>query len=509
MMKSDSWKKVSNMAKQKEAFNPRSYMEMTIKVMNQSIQEPREDKVSPNVGALLIKPNGDIETAYRGELRHGDHAEFTLLERKNRSVPLDDSILFATLEPCAPGARKHPKLGCAERIVNARIKKVWIGIEDPDPSVDRKGIKYLIDNGVEVELFDADLQEEIREANRQFIIEAEERAKQAKSEPVYTVLSEKERGEIKSHLDDLSKNNIDSFIEKANLDVKINTPKFNHVFAQLGLLELKNEEYIPTGLGLLLFGERPQLVFPNALIRATYKTKGRGEDIETVGGPLIIQADKIQSWYESRIGKQIDRSKSERQTIYDYPLVVFREAIINAIVHRDYDIEGAPIYFEINDDAIIIKSPGEPVKPLKIEQIKQFSAPSLSRNPKIMYVFDQMKLVEQRGLGFQTIKELPEKFGLPLPIVSYEEPYMVFTFPRSGKALKTVSGNESLNHLNEEELKGYDFIRLNNKTTRKEYEAHFGFDKKKAERHLTHLTGLRLINRKGAGPGTYYELITT
>lgn len=72
----------------KEKFNPREYMEQVIEVMNKSIQEPRHDKVSPNVGALLIKSNGEIETSYRGELRHGDHAEFTLLERKNRSVPL-------------------------------------------------------------------------------------------------------------------------------------------------------------------------------------------------------------------------------------------------------------------------------------------------------------------------------------------------------------------------------------------------------------------------------------
>lgn len=497
------------MAKKEQDFNPRKYMEMAVKVMKKSIQEPRDDKVSPQVGAVLIKKDGTEETAFRGELRHGDHAEFTLLERKNRNTSLDDSILFATLEPCAPGARKHPKLGCAERIVNARIKKVWIGIEDPDPTVDRKGIKYLIDNNVEVELFDADLQEEIREANKQFIIEAEQRAKQAKAKKIETVLSEKERAESKSDIDDLSKTSINSFIKKAKLDVEIYTSKFDRIFTQLGLLELENEKYIPTGLGLLLFGKRPQLVYPNALIRATYKTEGRGEDIETVEGPLIVQADKIQNWYETRIGKQIDRSKSKRETIYDYPLVVFREAIINAIVHRDYDLEGAPIYFEINDDAIIIKSPGKPVKPLKIQQIQQFSAPSLSRNPKIMYVFDQMELVEQRGLGFQTIKELPEKFGLPLPLVSYEEPYMIFTFPRSGEALKIVSNNRVLNELNDEELKGYDFIKLKQKITRKEYEIHFGFVKKRAERHLTHMTELGLIERKGAGPGTYYEFIAT
>lgn len=113
------------MVKGKDDFSPRKYMELAIEVMNRSIQEPRQDKVSPRVGAVLIKPDGTEETAFRGELRHGDHAEFTLLERKNRSICLDGSTLFATLEPCAPGARKHPKLGCAKRIVNARINKVF------------------------------------------------------------------------------------------------------------------------------------------------------------------------------------------------------------------------------------------------------------------------------------------------------------------------------------------------------------------------------------------------
>jgi ATP-dependent DNA helicase RecG len=322
-------------------------------------------------------------------------------------------------------------------------------------------------------------------------------------------LSEKERTEFRSELDDLSKPLLEEFIKKARLNVASNSLKFYRILSQLGILEFKDNKYLPTGLGLLLFGERPQLVYQNALIRATFKTKGRGEDIETIEGPLISQADKIQQWYESHIGKQIDRSSAERKVTYDYPLVVFREAIINAIVHRDYDIDGAPIYFEINDDAIIIKSPGEAVKPITLEQIKRFNAPSLSRNPKIMYVFDQMELVEQRGLGFLTIKDLPLKYSLPLPLVSYDAPYMVLTFPRNGVSLKKISPNKALKSLNEEELKGFDFVNLKGNLTRKEYEEHFGFDKKKAERHFKVFVEKGLVERKGSGPSIYYEAIAT
>ena len=128
----------------KAKFDPRKMMEKAVEVMRQSVHGPRADgKASPLVGAVLVKPDGGIDTASRGELREGDHAEFTLLERKNRAVRLDGSVVFVTMEPCAPGARNHPKPSCAERIADARIEEIWVGIEDPDPAVDRKGIKYL------------------------------------------------------------------------------------------------------------------------------------------------------------------------------------------------------------------------------------------------------------------------------------------------------------------------------------------------------------------------------
>jgi ATP-dependent DNA helicase RecG len=86
--------------------DPRKLMEQALEVMRLSIAEPRTDgKANPLVGAVLWKPDRTVETACRGELRDGDHAEYALLERKNREKKLDRAALFATLEPCAPESR--------------------------------------------------------------------------------------------------------------------------------------------------------------------------------------------------------------------------------------------------------------------------------------------------------------------------------------------------------------------------------------------------------------------
>jgi len=470
----------------------RKYMDLAIEVMKKSIQEPRNDKSSPKVGAVLVKSDGTVETAYRGELRQGDHAEFTLIERKNRDKVLDGSILFATLEPCAPGARKAPKLSCSERIVNARIKKVWIGIEDPDPKVDRKGIKFLIDNGVEVEMFPPELQKIIRETNKQFIKEAEERAKNIVKEKDYT-LTQKEKIELSARIDDLSQDAIEKFISKAKLNVKINSDKFYRVFNQLGYLEFKDNTYYPTGIGLLLFGKRPQLKYPNALIRATFKTIGRNEEIETFEGPITTLTKQAMNWYEEKIGYQLQRTTAERQRIPDYPSEVIREALSNAVVHRDYDIEGAPIYLEINDEIITVKSPGKPVEPIKLKDIQLLQASSLSRNPKIMYAFDQLELVEQRGLGFNTIKKLPIKYNLPLPIITFDEPYLTFKFPRNFDVVNNITNVPAIKDLNKDELKGYEWIKIKGEVSKKEYAKYFGYDDKKAQRHLSKMKDLGLL----------------
>lgn len=458
----------------------------------------------------MVREDLSFVTAYRGELREGDHAEFTLLERKCRSEKVEGNVLFATLEPCAPGARHFPKLGCAERIVNARIGKVYIGIEDPDPTVCRKGIQHLLDNGVEVEMYPRDLQAVIEDCNKEFLSAAMERARLAEEEESKEViLSETEKGLEKALLQDLSEEQVMAFMGKAKLGDYHSSEGLRELL-QLGLIDTKRDKgetiYVPTGIGLLLFGKKPELVYNNAVIRATFKTEGKKEDIETICGPLVGQPDKIYKWYKDRLGRQIDRSEPGRKYLYDYPIEVINELVKNAILHRDYDIQGAPIYLEINDDAIIIKSPGYAVPPIKLGQIANFNAPSLSRNPKIMFVFDALDLAEQRGLGFMTVRELLEKQNIPLPLVNYEEPYLVFTLPRNTAAVNKV--DDSLAQLAEGEIRMLNFFRLNDGKSfgKGEVVEKLGIYPRTAERELKHLVDLKLLIREGVGRLTVYHI---
>ncbi len=146
---------------------PRFYMEKAIKVMKDSVDERNKDTPSPRVGAVLVFSDGTYETAYRGEFREGDHAEYTLLDKKFQTEDVSDCWLFATLEPCGPGARKGPKICCAERIANARIKKVWYGVQELNPKA-KGGKKHLEKMKVVVLPFDSDLHHEILAFNKDF-----------------------------------------------------------------------------------------------------------------------------------------------------------------------------------------------------------------------------------------------------------------------------------------------------------------------------------------------------
>jgi len=483
-------------------------MEQAIQVMQDSVAEPRADgKASPMVGAVLWKPDGTIETACRGELRDGDHAEYTLLERKNRHHKLDGSVLFATLEPCAPGARQHPKLSCAERIVLARIEEVWIGIEDPDPTVDRKGIKYLQESSVTVKMFDRDLQEVIQEANRAFIEQALDRAEAARADKKTkaVVLSPLENAVTTIQIEDLS----DEALEKYRTVARISDNVSSHAFASRllnqGLLKGEDGRMSPTGFGALLFGQEPRTVMPQAGLLSTLHHIDGSEELRDFDGPQVLAPEQAIEWLRAKLPDPITRTAARRRKTADEFFRLVREGVVNALIHRDYTIEGAKIQLLVDVDTITVMSPGKPVEPITLEQMQTFNAPMLSRNPVLHYVFSQMELAEERGLGLKSMKASAERAELPLPRYIWEDPYLVLTIYRSASASVNVLDPEILAILNEDDKDSWEFIVRHETIFRSDLVNEFDFDERKAQRVLKKLLGVGLIRRIGAGPATRYE----
>jgi predicted HTH transcriptional regulator len=103
------------------------------------------------------------------------------------------------------------------------------------------------------------------------------------------------------------------------------------------------------------------------------------------------------------------------------------------------------ILIEITPQNIVIKSPGEPI--ISIEKTRNFTAPSVSRNPKLADVFYNMNYIERRGIGMDEIKQYQ-----PKPIYNIGEVYTVLKIVKSPVIPKTE------NKLNVNDIKIYDYL---------------------------------------------------
>jgi pyrimidine deaminase RibD-like protein len=139
--------------------------------MKRAIKESRkckgEDKRHhPMVGAVVVKHGKIIATAYRGERDGGNHAEFIALEKKLHRHQLAGATVYTTLEPCT--TRNHPKVPCAQRLIDRKVSRVVVGMLDPNQMITGRGIRKLRDANIAVDLFPPQLMADVEDLNRDF-----------------------------------------------------------------------------------------------------------------------------------------------------------------------------------------------------------------------------------------------------------------------------------------------------------------------------------------------------
>ena len=171
-------------------------------------------------------------------------------------------------------------------------------------------------------------------------------------------------------------------------------------------------EVIKNG-GVLFFGQQPETFFPQAIVRCVrFKgtTKVHIIDDKTYGGPLYQQYIQAEARVKDKLEvAYIIEGTGPRKEVWEIPLTVFKESIINALSHRDYYEKGAVTMIEVYDDRVEISNPGGLLLGVK----NDFGRKSMTRNPLIFGLFTRMDLVERVASGIPRMQEEMREAGLP------------------------------------------------------------------------------------------------
>ena len=146
--------------------NDRTMMDYAIELASSC--EPKDPSLIPKVGAV-IDIGGEVFVGQRGE---DDHAEKNALDnvaKKGLTRLLKEATVYTTLEPCTKHVRRKLGESCNERLIQARVKRVVIGILDPYQGVCGKEVLELQAHNIEVSLFPHDLAEKILLLNSEFV----------------------------------------------------------------------------------------------------------------------------------------------------------------------------------------------------------------------------------------------------------------------------------------------------------------------------------------------------
>ncbi|MCK4339885.1 MAG: putative DNA binding domain-containing protein [Candidatus Cloacimonetes bacterium] len=324
------------------------------------------------------------------------------------------------------------------------------------------------------------------------------------------------------------------FKEKKDIEIKE-----DHLF-MFNLLARSDRKIYPTVAGMLLFPKKEYIEYDYAKIKCAH-FKGNTPDIfidkAEFRGSLINQIEATIKFIKSNIKLSATIGDVYREEKYEYPLPALREAIVNAVTHRNYLLKGQDIKVAIFDNSIEISSPGELPAGYSVEDIGKIDFSKL-RNIVIGRVFSELKIIEQWGRGFSNIIESCKQYENIVP--EFKEELLKFKIifwnkkidkkvgekvgrkvggkvgekvgrkggqKRWSEKVVRKGGQKRWSELTERQEEILNLIEQNNKISRKQLSDILNINPSAIQKHINKIKQKGLLKRIGPDKGGYWEIV--
>lgn len=202
-----------------------------------------------------------------------------------------------------------------------------------------------------------------------------------------------------------------------------------------------NRKAVPTNAGLLFFGQDPQQhLIQSEVVCVLYRdTSGVGgyADRKIITGPIQELIDETEAFLAQHVPVEGRIEGWKRIDLPDYPLEALREAVVNAVIHRDYTRRGESIRVFYYADRIEVHSPGLLLPGVTVEQMRRGEVTSKLRNPILAGLLrDIPGYMERVGSGIRLMFEETKQMGLPPPQFREMSEFVV-TFSKAPAAAPT------------------------------------------------------------------------
>jgi len=279
-------------------------------------------------------------------------------------------------------------------------------------------------------------------------------------------------------------------------------------------------EHYATAAGIVLLAKDPSAVFPQCRILAdAYRSTeidSDPRDHEDIREPMPLAIDRAIAFIDRNTRHPMRVVGLNRVRLDEYPVEALREALVNAVAHRQYEDAGRKIMLEVFADRVVVSSPGLPPAPITLANLRKGKYRPCSRNPVLAQCLSYFHRIEERGSGFRRMRDQMLNHGLDQPLLDADTGYFQVTFPGPAdnpdrirvpetRLLVTPAVEATLNERQKEMVL---LLVQGEELTSRRCEAEFQVTRDTAARDFNLLIGLNLAKRVGKGRSTRYVLRT-